>query len=156
MPLSGPVAYAAFLQAQGSARAALEAAFEQTKPESLPSPPQQTDLIARDLAELAGSAVTPCKPVLLQTQHHALGAAWVVAGSSMGNRAMLAKRRKAGLSQANAFFSDEKMPAYFSVLIPVVERPRSTEAQQAVLKGATLAFELFLATFERQTRKAAA
>ncbi|QZD96265.1 biliverdin-producing heme oxygenase [Qipengyuania gelatinilytica] len=156
MPLSSTGDYASFLGAQFAARAAMEDAFATTSPGKLGQPPQQTQLILADLAELGYAAPPPVSPLHLRGEAQALGAAWVVAGSSLGNRAMLAQRGKAGLGGAERFLSDPAMPAYFKRLLDVLESPANHASIEGVIDGAHEAFALFECAFAAQQLENAA
>ena len=143
MPLSGNADYAAFLQAQGSARHAFERAFATTAPFGLAAPPLQTPAVAADLSCLGQVEPSAAPAVHLADPFEALGAAWVIAGSSLGNRAMLAARRKAGLTTANAFFEDRQMPAYFGRVITALQADFALTQAAAILNGAHGAFAVF-------------
>lgn len=156
MPLSSTGDYASFLGAQFAARAAMEDAFAATSPGMLGQPPKQTQLIVADLAELGHAAPAPVSAPHLRGEARALGAAWVVAGSSLGNRAMLAQRKKVGLSGADRFLSDGAMPAYFKQLLDVLESPENHVPLEAVFDGAHAAFALFECAFAAQQLENAA
>ena len=143
MPLAGSGAYAAFLRAQGDVRRALEAAFADIPPHGLPAPPLQTPLIDADLRDLGQEPLGKARAIQFETPFCALGAAWVVAGSSLGNRTMLAQRMKAGKTSAQAFFADTAMPAYFKYVLDALEAPFTDQQITQISKGAHLVFEMF-------------
>ena len=147
LPVVSRATYIAFLQAQGRARLAAESAFRHTTPTHLVRPPVQGHLIRTDLEEL-GVQLQPAGMVLtFASSCEALGAAWVIAGSSLGNRAMLVQRQKAGLSGAERFLSDPRMPAYFKDVLVALEEPRDARSQRDVLSGAHNCFSLFERAF---------
>lgn len=156
LPLNSRASYAAFLQAQGRARLAAECAFRQTAPTHPGRPPIQSHLIRADLEQL-GSRLPPVAMVLtFASSCEALGAAWVIAGSSLGNRAMLAQRAKAGLSGAERFLSDPRMPAYFKDILVALDEPRHAQSQRDVLSGAHNCFNLFERAFAALSESVAA
>ena len=143
MPLAGDAEYASFLRAQGEVRTVLDNAFTFHPPLGLPAPPRQTMLIEADLDELNAPGLTCGPAVSFANGYEALGAAWVVSGSSLGNRAMLAQRRRSGLDRAHAFFSDPAMPEYFKRVASALETPFTDPECEQICKGAHLAFGLF-------------
>lgn len=141
--------YAHFLALQHAARAPLEEWLTAHAPAEL-VPPVQTPLLARDLAAL-GAHLPPTSPpfALLQTSSRtapgeALGAAWVLAGSALGNKA-IAKQvaRIGGGAWPTAFLGDEAMMAFWQGLRARIERP----ATLADAEGATRAAEAVFAHF---------
>ena len=146
--------YAAFLATQYRARAAIETWFDGADA-ALPIPPQQTPLIAADLAELGHDLPGDIPSFSPDDRHEALGVAWVLAGSSLGNRTILARRRKAGERAAERFLSDAAMPRYWTTLLPLIEQPRERTILTHALKGARRAFETFLAALPDRKRVAA-
>ncbi|MEX0341168.1 MAG: hypothetical protein AB3N06_01140 [Erythrobacter sp.] len=72
-----------------------------------------------------------------------LGACWVLAGSSLGNRAILARLGKSGLQRPVAFLSDTRMTAYWKQLRPLLERPHSLPDDRAALAAAQATFSHF-------------
>ena len=147
LPLSGIQGYIAFLKAQGEVRSALDEAFEYHAPLGIAAPPSQTALINADLQDL-GEAGLSAKPIIrFANAYESLGAAWVVAGSSMGNRTMLARRRKSGYDTANAFFADASMPAYFTHVVKILNTPFTEPEQQQICAGACRTFALFEGRF---------
>ncbi|MBX7532510.1 biliverdin-producing heme oxygenase [Qipengyuania sp. 1XM1-15A] len=156
MPLSSTGDYALFLGAQFAARAAMEETFAVNPPSQVGEPPRQTQLILSDLKELGYAPPPPAAPLHLDGSAQALGAAWVVAGSSLGNRAMLAQRNKAGLSGADRFLSDPAMPAFFRTLLEVLETPDTRASVEAAIQGAQAAFALFECAFAARQLETAA
>ena len=156
MPLSCDADYAVFLTAQFAAREAIDRALDAMPPMALAAPPLQTALIENDLRDLGFGAPSRLQGIRLDDRHEALGAAWVVAGSSLGNRAILARRKKAGLAGADRFLADGAMPAYFRQVLEIMETSRSPSALAAAIKGAHKAFALFETAFDRYEIKKAA
>ena len=147
LPVSTKRHYVKFLRAQFSARSALEDGFSRVPPARTTAPPAQAHLIAADLAELGQPLPLRSAPAILAGEEHALGAAWVIAGSSLGNRSMLARRHKAGLLTAERFLSHQAMPDYFTGLLAVIENPENRALEASVIAGALDAFAVFEAAF---------
>jgi heme oxygenase len=126
--------YARFLALQHAARAPIEAWLEHHAPADL-QPPRQTPLIAADLATLK-TAVPPAAAAFAlpddaaQTSGGALGAAWVLAGSALGNKAILKLRFWHGLRAR-------------------LERPAAPAEGAAAAAAARAIFAHFLAHAER-------
>ena len=138
--------YGRFLAFQFSSRQPVEAWMERAmKPADIPPP--QAPLIARDLAAL-GCDLPRCGTFDMPQGADPLGAVWALAGSSLGNRAMLVRRRKAGLGAPNAFLSDGAMPAFFTALKPRLEIAVDTETAMKAVAGARAVFDAFLAQLE--------
>jgi heme oxygenase len=148
--------YARFLGLQHAARVPLEAWLAANAPADL-VPPRQTPLIARDLAAL-GMALPPASPAFdpLQTlsrplaagafhvKHACVGAAWVLAGSALGNKHIAKQVIRIGGGQwPLAFLGDEAMMTFWQGLRARIERP----AAPAEAEGATCAAEAVFAHF---------
>ncbi len=150
--------YARFLSLQHAARAPLETWLAAHAPADL-VPPLQTKLIARDLSAL-GACLPPASPPFdpLQTpsrprpdgvfhvEHAALGAAWVLAGSALGNKA-IAKQvaRIGGGDWPTAFLGDDAMMAFWQGLRARIERPASPAEADGATRAAEAVFAHFLA-----------
>lgn len=143
LPLTSDGTYALFLAAQYSARHAIEVAFGQVSPAGIAAPPPQCALLAEDLRSLGFKPLCKAAPLQFDDANEALGAAWVVSGSSMGNRAILARRHKLGLSGPERFLSDPGMPAYFRQLVPLLETTASASRLTSAISGAEKTFGLF-------------
>ncbi len=116
--------YARFLDVQLSARLGVEQwLFQHCPYEWLP--PSQVSLLRRDLewlGHVADEASAPAFVAPAITPNAWLGAAWVLAGSSLGNKMMereLAPRVEP--SWPMAFVRDEAMPRYFKALHPLLQ-----------------------------------
>ena len=115
-------------------------------------PPAQTPLLA---AALEASGVQPSEAANVAWNGHrleAVGLAWLLAGSSLGNRAILAQRKKAGLRGGESFLADEAMIAYWTELKTDLERHHDDLAAHHALTGARRGFAHFLATIECERR----
>jgi len=136
--------YTRFLALQHAARAPMEAWLADHAPADL-VPPPQTPLLARDLAALGAPLPPPAAPFALPaTTGDALGAAWVLAGSALGNKA-IAKQvaRIGGGAWPAAFLDDTAMMAFWQSLRARIESP----AKPAEAAGATRAAEAVFAHF---------
>ena len=147
LAVSADTEFARFLCAQLIARQAVARAHAVCPPHALPQPPGQLENLAADLLELGFSPVEAAAPLSFDNGYEALGAAWVVSGSSLGNRAMLVRRRKQGLMNGNRFLSDPALAAYFAALLPVLDRTFEESEVASAVRGATLAFDAFEKAF---------
>jgi heme oxygenase len=139
--------YTRFLALQHSARLPLEAWLAAHAPPEL-VPPAQTPLIARDLAQLH-SAVPDAAPLFTIGRAgpgHALGTAWVLAGSALGNRA-IAKQvgRIGGGAWPAAFLGDDRMMQFWQALRARIERPAAPDEAAGATRAAEAVFAHFLA-----------
>lgn len=139
--------YARFLALQHAARAPLEQWLAAHAPAAL-APPAQTPLIARDLARL-GRPVPPPAPLFSIGRPRpgaALGAAWVLAGSALGNKAILRQvARIGGGAWPAAFLADEAMMTFWQSLRARIEKPAAAGEAQAATAAAEAVFAHFLA-----------
>ena len=141
LDLADPDQYRTFLLIQYAARKPIEEWLAASATDT-PSPPEMCSQIAADLAELGIAAVPPARRFVPAADADALGVAWVVSGSSLGNRFMLADLAKRGATPAAVrFLSDPAMTEYFSELRSTIERP-DDEAAPAIA-GAKAAFSHF-------------
>lgn len=138
---NGASHYAEFLRIQHSARRGIEAWLAAHG--GTDTPPAQTPLIAQDLNRLGAAFPARHAPFAPQGGVDPLGVCWVLAGSSLGNRAILARLRKSGLTLPVAFLSDSRMPGYWRSLRGELERPCGRPGEDAVLAGAQAVFAHF-------------
>ena len=142
--------YARFLTLQHAARAPIEIWLAAHAPADL-RPPPQTSLIARDLAEL-GVAIPASAPLFSlgrAAPGHALGTAWVLAGSALGNRAIgKAVARIGGGVWPMAFLGDGEMMSFWQGLRARIERPAPPVEAAAATRAAEAVFAHFLAVTE--------
>lgn len=113
-------------------------------------------MLQTDLHELGVEPEEGDESLDLPDGYAALGAAWVLAGSSMGNRAMLARRRKYGIQGPERFLSDSAMPAYFRDLLEVLGNAHTPAALRQAIKGARATFLLFEEAFASHSLERAA
>lgn len=151
--------YARFLSLQLAARIPVEAWLDQHAPADL-RPPPQSDLIASDLAELGVEAPAAAPDFAFeddQDEATCLGAAWVLAGSSLGNRSILAELKRRGEPAAqwpHAFLGDDAMLAFWKGLRTRIEQSVPSEQRDAAGRGARAVFDHFIAnTLGQSARK---
>lgn len=140
--------YARFLMLQYAARAPIEEWLATHAPSDL-SPPAQCPQIARDLYAME-QPIPPASGAFRLAgegceESHALGAAWVLAGSSLGNLSILKDLRKAGHKDwPHAFLGDEAMLTFWQSLRRRIERPADIAEVEAASAAATAVFDHFL------------
>ncbi|MEM7666068.1 MAG: biliverdin-producing heme oxygenase [Pseudomonadota bacterium] len=144
--------YARFLSLQHAARAPVEAWLAQHADDPL-RPPAQCPLIARDLERLNCEIPADAREFTLpdndQHEGHVLGAAWVLAGSSLGNRAILKELDRAGRTEGgedwpHAFLASDTMLAYWKGLRKRIERPADVHEVDAASHAAAAVFDHFI------------
>lgn len=131
--------YIRFLELQYGARKPVEDWLAARAPAHF-LPPAQTPLIARDLTAMQVPVCdkaprAPFEPPV-PSDASVLGAAWVLAGSSLGNRTILKELKRMNASQGefwpSAFLADPAMLAFWQRLRTRIERPvREAEANAA-------------------------
>jgi heme oxygenase len=142
--------YARFLAIQHAARAPVEAWLAAHAPEDL-VPPAQTPLLARDLAALGVALPATCPPFdprqtpAATASGSALGTAWVLAGSALGNRAIARQvARIGGGAWPVAFLEDGAMMDFWQGLRRRIERPAPAEEAADARRAADAVFAHFL------------
>ena len=154
LAFGGQADYARFLAIQHAARIEIERWLERVQAAHARMP-AMAPLIAADLDALGQPLPMPlawqppqeCDPI---------GAQWVLAGSSMGNRAILAQRRKLGLQGPDTFLSDTSMPEFFRTLLPALAEPVQDEDNVAPVSAARAVFKHFLRAAEIEPERRAA
>lgn len=142
--------YARFLALQHAARAPLEAWLSAHAPDDL-VPPLQTPLIAADLARMEVTLPAPAPLFTLGRTRpgHALGTAWVLAGSALGNRAIVRQVARIGKGQwPVAFLDDAAMMAFWQALRARIECPAAASEAEGATHAAEAVFAHFLAVAE--------
>lgn len=142
--------YAHFLELQHAARVPLEDWIEHHAPPDL-RPPLQTPLIARDLAALdhALPVSAPLFTLGRTGAGDALGAAWVLAGSALGNRSIAAQvKRIGGGAWPVAFLGDDAMLGFWQGLRARIERQAGDAEAAGATRAASAVFAHFLAVAE--------
>lgn len=149
-----PVRYAGFLSVQYAARAPIERWVAANLAGPL-APPPVAALIARDLGELGAE-----RPLEQEFAFPAggdpIGLAWALGGSALGNRAILARRRRAGLSGADSFLAETDTPAFFRSILPLLDEVASPARAKAAVAAADAVFATFMAAAANIELKAAA
>lgn len=136
-------AYGRFLQVQHAARLPLEEWAQTSCPTPL-APPQQTGLIERDLSDLDLAPPDRENAFSLPAGADPLGFAWAIAGSSLGNRAILQEIGRLGANGwPSAFLGDPGMTAFWTKLKPRLEAPVPSELAHSASKAALAVFEHF-------------
>ena len=143
--------YARFLALQHAARAPLEQWLAVHAPRNL-APPVQTALIAEDLVRLGLPNPAPAPLFALggTGTGAVLGAAWVLAGSALGNKA-IAKQvaRIGGGTWPVAFLGDDAMMTFWQSLRARIEAPAAPAEAEGATRAAEAVFAHFLAVAER-------
>lgn len=142
--------YARFLALQHAARAPLEDWLAAYAPADL-CPPPQTPLLARDLAALGLGLPAPAPVLTLSTPDAgtALGTAWVLAGSALGNRAIAKQVARIGGGEwPVAFLGDDAMMAFWQGLRLRIEHPAAPGEAEGATRAAEVVFAHFLAVAE--------
>lgn len=153
-PLADGNDYPDFLATQYSARVPIEGWFRRES--AVMHPPTQTGHISQDLAELNYGRPVNDLRFAPEESAEVLGIAWVLAGSSMGNRVILKRRIAFDGGKATRFLSDPSMTDFWSVLRPRLERETSRALADAAITGAVRTFDHFLANAQVASRKLAA
>ncbi len=133
--------YAKFLAIQYFARRGVEGWLSRHGPDI--APPTQSHLIARDLSALGVAAPDVWPAFQPPTGSDPLGVCWVIAGSSLGNRAILAGLKKKDIDLPVGFLSDGQMTAHWRSLKPLLEKPHHPGTDEAILRGARAVFAHF-------------
>ena len=151
-----PAGYARFLRCQLSARDGIEDWADLHCP-ALLRPPSTSQLLSEDLADIArdlGEAEhgADATPFSLPAQSDPIGLAWAIAGSHMGNKAMLVRLRKAEASQGIApvpcrFLSDARMTGFWRTLLPRLEEQCSAARAEPAIRAAHAVFARFEQSF---------
>jgi heme oxygenase len=142
--------YSRFLALQHAARAPLEDWLAAYAPADL-RPPPQTPLLAQDLAALGmglpapGPILTLPGPDAGTAPGTALGTAWVLAGSALGNRAIAKQVARIGGGEwPAAFLGDGMMMAFWQGLRARIEHPAAPGEAEGATRAADAVFAHFL------------
>ncbi len=153
--LAEPGDYARFLHLQLAARAPIERWAARHCPPDL-RPPETADLLREDLRGLGTGVTGPESRFEPPPAADPLGLAWAIAGSHMGNRAMLVGLTRAGAQLPCAFLADPRMGVFWSALRPRLEAPANPASAAHALDAAEAVFACFaLALSACQPRKVA-
>ncbi|MFL0357647.1 biliverdin-producing heme oxygenase [Erythrobacter sp. GH1-10] len=143
--------YARFLGLQYGARLPVER-WLSTHARDWLRPPEQCALIARDLDNLDAEAPEPGAAFRIAPEAgsgreaQALGVAWVLAGSSLGNRAIVSELARKGRGHwPKAFLGDPAMLAFWKRLRPSIEVPADASTIASASRAAVAVFDHFIA-----------
>lgn len=149
LDLTDRLDYARFLKIQLEARQRIEDWFDAGAGGDF-VPPKLTTLIFSDLYALGERTTASAAPkpsserATLPGDCDPLGVAWVVAGSVMGNRTILARLKKAGAgSLPTAFLADDTMVSFWHRVRDELERPANPAEIAPLVRAAKLTFGLF-------------
>lgn len=145
--LTDGAGYGAFLRVQHSARAPIERWAASHMDPAL-RPPPMAPLIAADLAEL-GVGLPPDQSFSGPDRAGQLGMAWALGGSALGNKALLAQRRRAGQIGADRFLSDTATATYFRRILPLLAGAADDVEADAAVAAAQAIFATFLTAATR-------
>ena len=143
LALGNAADYARFLAIQYEARRPIEQWFA-ARIEDADIPPPQCDLLAADLHELGHAFPEPSDDFTCDAAAYP-GIAWVLAGSSMGNRLIRKQRSRSGLDGPDRFLSSPQMPLYFQHLLSKLKEYDAPEVGRAAVAGAKIVFARFQA-----------
>lgn len=137
--------YRAFLHIQLAARRPIERWMAENCPSAI-RPPAQTHLIEEDLRQLGAfagqtSALAPFSP---PAGADPLGISWAIAGSHLGNRAMLSAMTD-NAEKPTRFLSDPAMIAFWKQLRPALSQEAGSDDITKMVQAADAVFETFLA-----------
>lgn len=156
LDLADPGDYLRFLLIQREARAAVEGWVARYSPPDL-APPPQVPLIDADIAALGAEPARASGSRFEAPAEGATGVAWVLGGSSMGNRTLLADLHRTASGLPIGFLGDAEMPAFFKALRPRLEQPPGDPALLAAsIEAARAVFASFAAVAARELRQEAA
>lgn len=140
---SNRASYAHFLQVQRAARLSLEIWAERSCPSEI-CPPRQSHLIERDLWALGVPPSARVEPFDVPEGANPIGFAWAIAGSSLGNRAILRDIERHGdTAMPTAFLADPGMTAFWTSLRPALEAPATDLEAAAAARAAACVFDHF-------------
>ena len=143
--------YCRFLQVQLAARLPIEEYFAQFSA-TCTIPPAQASLILRDLEHMGLTPEAQNLPRFELPKHaNRVGAFWAIAGSSLGNKAILreVERSAGGRVWPSAFLSDRSMNDYWKGLRKELDRPASHDMTEDVFAAAKAVFSHFHVTAQR-------
>ena len=151
--LSESKRYADFLCRQYRARQPIEAYVESLGRDDMP--PLALPRLERDLDALGIALPSLGRRFTLPEESDPVGLAWALAGSHLGNRAMLAGLDNPALP--THFLGDERMIAYWKALRPRLNRHVIVPEARPAILAATAVFAQFQSAFglTSQPRKAA-
>ena len=153
--LADPDAYGDFLTMQLRARLPIERWAALNCPAKL-RPPETTPEILEDLLAL-GRPIS-LRPGRFDMPEGAdpIGVAWAIAGSHLGNRAMLSLLRKSGADLPASFLADTRMQAFWAELKPRLDTPADTDSAYSAIVAANAVFACFTASLPATPSRIAA
>ena len=144
--------YGRFLTIQYQARCGIDAWFAAQPETAFAPPPPVTDLLARDLHDLGCNPHPPAPDFAAPAECDPRAVAWVVAGSSLGNRTILSD--VCGYGLPTSFLEHQGLFAYWRDLLPHLSA--AAPAPTSSIASAQAVFAHFLAIAgDRIERKAA-
>ncbi|MXO65273.1 biliverdin-producing heme oxygenase [Altericroceibacterium endophyticum] len=156
LDLAEPEDYARFLRFQLGARAPIE----RWTRENLPVEdrlPEQIPLLLEDLTDLGKPFSLPNRTFTLPDEADPIGLSWVLAGSHLGNRAMLADLQTRNTQSLPVrFLDDDRMIQFWKALKPELEQSVSAQRLTAALSAAKATFAFFLETMRAPGKRQAA
>lgn len=153
-PLASGIGYPRFLALQYAARTPIERWFAGSG--SSLALPVQTPLIFADMVELRAAKPALATDFQPADQREDIGIAWALAGSSLGNKLMLKRRKDFDGGVATRFLADGAMLQFWMELLPRLEAPADAQATELAVAGATRVFDHFLAVAQADERRLAA
>ena len=108
--------YGRFLTIQYQARSGIDAWFTARQDTALAAPPPSTQLLACDLRSLGWNDHPPVPAFAAPAECDARAVAWVLSGSSLGNRSILSGLR--GRDLPTSFLEDQGLFSYWRDLLP--------------------------------------
>ncbi|MFC4293505.1 biliverdin-producing heme oxygenase [Novosphingobium tardum] len=140
--LADPHSYAAFLRFHARARTGVERWLDAVAPEGS-APPSQVALIASDLGALDAGTLPSGPDFAPSPAADWLGVAYVVAGSHLGNRFLLAGAENAIPAGARRFLGGETMNPYWKALQQPLGAKATAVDARGIVAGALAAFAHF-------------
>jgi len=134
--------YALFLHLQLAARAPIERWAALYCEEAL-RPPESVPLLQHDLAQLCAAGELPESTFEPPQCAHPLGLAWAIAGSHLGNRALLMRLERQGTDLPTAFLADPRLSMFWKRLRPQLEVSAAEAPAAAALAAAEAVFACF-------------
>ena len=153
--LADPDAYGDFLAMQLRARLPIERWAATNCPSSL-RPPETTPELLEDLLALGRPISLRPARFDIPAAADPLGMAWAIAGSHLGNRAMLAMLRKAGADLPASFLADTRMQVFWADLKPRLEEPTNRDSARGAILAAEAVFACFAASLPAAPARIAA
>lgn len=145
--------YARFLEIQYAARKPIESWLAQNFGQAN-LPPEQSALIASDLAGLGARAPAAATKFVPSGQTNLLGAAWAIAGSSLGNAVILCQIDETGSTDwPRSFLADQAMKNFWKAIRPQLNSVPTADEAAAAVTSAKAVFDHFIsvATSHRET-----